>query len=269
MLLRACPTGDEWDRYLLSPVEARDADLTEHLFACPFCRVTVRQCRADLDALGFAVPADTDSETIILRPMTWDAEIVRIESRLAAQSGAEATWPKTVSLVSSDRKLLLKAVQDTRTKETWLYLMADEPSLYRNVLVRFPDEDREFVTDEAGRIALGQRDQAEVSLKSAEVRLPRAVFSLSPMDLTRESRPTAVLRTEDGSEIRVTVAEIGASRQIEIEVLKLSRPVTGAPVRVAARTASGGELAVIALGPGAVQVPGVAGTEQVQIFVYQ
>lgn len=190
--------------------------ITEHLKMCDSCREKLAhfqewpsarresetrglspQARALADRLYHSALAA--SRTIDLTPLTIDAPATPVH--LAADGQAEPAphegLEHRATLYSENPELVLRLMRNPRTHEESLHLIGADASLTENVLIHIEDPPMDFVTDGHGvaEVSYGHLDNP--TTMRWQVRLPDAVFALSPL----EHRPE----------------ESGASREFEIE----------------------------------------------------
>ena len=264
-----CPSGEEWERYILAAETERDTELEEHLKGCPLCRFTVDQFRRELTS--YAETWQVSSHPGIIALSLFDggleAEGVGL-TLLAAQGNGREIGENAVTLASADQKVILRAVRDARTAETWLYLLTDEPDLYRNALVRPFGLDKDYVTDDSGRVNLGVIEWPRPEALAAEIRLPKAAFHL---ELVKDlADGGVVVDSASGDRVRVTVTREVHSRKVVVKVLEVAGLDPKEPLRMAVK------------GPGAIRIlqihPAEAGEAtfesseelgSIEIYLYQ
>ena len=166
-----------------------------------------------------------------------------VSMRLAAQGTQGSTAEVAITLASEDRRVLLRFVKDVHTEETWLYVVAEDPVLYENVLVRLPLRNREFITDSQGRANLGSVDWPEKDLLNAEIRPPQATFILSPLET--EGGKSIELQSSKGDHIRVAFADEGRNLRFDIQILRLSEEHDEVMLKAAIRVADSDKLVQI------------------------
>jgi hypothetical protein len=270
MLIWTCPTHEEWDRYLCGERTDRDDALSEHLAVCPVCRLIVYKRQNDFYAAAASWESVKSGRVIPLAVWTGGPAPITASVRLAAQGTEESTLPQSITLVSPDQQLLMRAVKDRNTGETWLYLLSDNPGNCRSVLVRPFNWDREYLTDAEGRVNLGVIEWPGPSMRTAEVRSPMATFTLTPSQGLSGDESVAVLSTPDGDKIRVTVSRHGRYKRVEIEVLRLGEMESGAPVKVAIREGPSSDITLVSSESGGHATFGdVKAIEPIEIFLFQ
>ena len=266
-----CPIADQWDRYLLDPRISERQELEQHLEGCSVCRFFVDQRRHDLEELDSVwlqsgIPRIIHLSSLAMMENTDEPS----STLLAAEGNGEDAKAEAITLSSPDQTVLLRAVRDTHTNETWLYVMAKEPSMYQNVVVRPFGEDQEYLTDSEGRVKLGMIEWPTPEKLTAEVRLPKATFTMVPIEEPIDEDKSIVLQSSTGDRIRVTFTGEGRNRLLEIEVLDIPNLQTEVPLKVAVR------------GPGMKGMPqvklvtlnrvtfdGMESTRKLEIYLYQ
>ncbi len=232
-----CPTREQWERYLLGDDVPDKLVLERHLESCPQCRFVLARLNKELERLRAIWNESAIPDSIRLFPLPPNADQESpTPLNLAAQGIRKAASHDAVTLVSEDQQVLLRIVRDTHTKETWLYVVADDPALYENVLVRLPSVDKEFVTDLQGRVNLGVVDWPEKELLAAEVRPPKATFMMSPFRAI-ETGEAVELKSTGGDRIKMALTGEGRNYRLEIHIIELSKARIKASLKLAVRMA--------------------------------
>ena len=266
-----CPTADQWDRYLLDPKTTRQHELEQHLQECSTCRFLLAQRRHNFEELDEIWHEPETPHIIHLSPVVLSENTDEPSATLlAAEGNGEGTKTEAITLSSPDQAVLLRAVRDPHTKETWLYVMAKEPSMYQNVVVRPFGEDQEYLTDSEGRVKLGMIEWPTPEKLTAEVRLPKATFTMAPIKEPIDEDKSIVLQSSTGDRIRVTFTGEGRNRLLEIEVLEIPDLQTEVPLKVAVRgPGMKGTPQVKLVTLNRVTFDGVESTRKLDIYLYQ
>jgi hypothetical protein len=247
MLSLQCPSGEELDQFLAGSQSLDRTQIEAHLTVCPYCQYYVTErSMSEVRTVIEPVPVN---KAIVLRRMPGVFGLTS-PARLAADTGETPRGEKSMMLTSSDNNLMLKAVLDERTKETWLFLLAEESSLYANALVRPFGGNQDYVTDERGRANLGKINWPSPENYTAEVFLPMASFSMRPAEISRFDSPPTVLTSPKGDEIRVSLNDAEGSRRLGIEIVKLTGADPGIPIKIAIREGTTGPVQMIRSGSG-------------------
>ncbi len=232
-----CPTSERWERYLIEDDVPDKLDLERHLEGCPQCRFTMVQLNEELKRLRAIWVESATPDVIHLSPLAPNAgREIPTPLNLAAQGVRKDAGHDAVTLASEDQQVLLRVVRDAHTKETWLYVVADDPALYENVLVRLPSMDKEFVTDPQGRVNLGVVDWPEKELLAAEVRPPKATFTMSPFR-TIETGEAVELRSTSGDRVKLALTGEGHNYRLEVNIVELSKTRKKTSLKLAVRMA--------------------------------
>ncbi len=150
-----------------------------------------------------------------------------------------------------------------------MFLVHEDPAMYRNVLVRPFGLEREFLTDPQGRINLGKIDWPTPDLYTADVRLPLALFTLSPLDLS-ERQQSATLTSANGDQIRVVLSDSERSKRVEIEILNLTGLAEQNPIRVAVREGDSSDIVLLSAGGSKrATVGNLKAVAPIEIFLFQ
>ena len=233
-MLTRCPTSSELEVFILDPVCPDRDRLNAHIESCPYCQISVGELRREWSELVAASEVSA-SASFILIPI--DEVSTFAGSTTLAAMGADAPTPvRGFTLASPDRVMWLKVVRDAQTEDIWLYLYSEDEALVpRNAVVRPFGMERDFVTDEQGRINLGRAAWPGKESLRAEVKLPSASFRLEEIgDL---DRPTgeATLTSPAGDRLHVSWTADDRGRRITIEVQSLAGLSAETPLQVAVR----------------------------------
>jgi hypothetical protein len=188
---------------------------------------------------------------------------------LAAQGNGRESSENAVTLASADHQVILRAVRDAHTAETWLYLLADDPELYRNALVRPFGLDKDYITDDAGRVNLGVIEWPRPEALVAEIHLPKAAFHLEPVKELAEGGGV-VVDSSGGDRIRVTLRRETHSRRVEVKVLEVAGLDPKEPLRIAVK--GGGAIRILQIHPAQAGEAMFEGSEELgslEIYLYQ
>lgn len=230
----SCPSEEDWDVFLLTAEPDRKPSLIDHLAQCQMCNVTLRRREKVLDKLQEAAEESANSAQAV-SPFRIVPDTLHNGARLVAAQSEAMQKARSLSMVSTDEAILVKVIQDEQTRDLWLYVISDNANLYRNVLVRPLGDEREFLTDENGRVNLGAISVSSIDPSKAEIVLPTATFKLVPITGDTAALGDTTLRSGFGDEIKVSLYDTGSARRIKVEILKLSHRATERPIRIAVR----------------------------------
>jgi hypothetical protein len=262
----SCPPEEDWGVFLLTTGPDRGHDLIEHLARCQMCNVTLRQREKVLGMLEEATHESANSAQVI-SPFRVMPDTLHNGVRLVAAQSKVMPEARSLSMVSTDQAILVKVVEDEQTRDSWLYVISDNTNLYKNVLVRPLGDEREFLTDENGRVNLGAISVSSIDPGKAEVVLPTATFKLVPITGDPEALGDTTLRSEFGDEIRVSMYDTGSARRIKVDILRLSHRATERPIRIAVRDTQTGRS--LMLSPSE-SIPDILlGPSSAEIYIFQ
>ena len=265
-----CPTSDTWQRFLTSPEGIDREPLQQHLQACPYCTYFVSQ----LKQLYGDLLTDGDRSsggTIMLGPWTESVDYLRAgHTLLAAQGGIEPEAESALVLTSQDNRILMRATRDLRSGQTWLYLMSEEPARYQNVLVKPFAGATSYVTDETGRVCLGDIPWPEPHTMTAELRPPNSSFLIDLSDDWPEAGHEMVLQSLDNLRLRVWVSRIGQGCQLRVETTDWPQSIDPGTVTIAIRDSADLSATIIApLTTGYITHDCTDADSQIQIYIYR
>lgn len=231
-----CPTAEQWERFILKAELTDYQELEQHLETCAECRFLIQERRREIEELSLFWREVSKPDVIHLSIHEDMVSLDGVSRRLLAAKGREeGSHPESITLSSSDKKILLRAVLDSRTEETWLYLLADDPGMYSNVLVKPFGSEKQYLSDDKGRINLGKVDWPADERLTAEVQLPRAQFILRPVEDLSVEGESAELRSPGGDRIKVTLSGEGRNRRLEVKILDVPGLVKEVGLKVAVR----------------------------------
>ena len=265
-----CPSEPQWDRFVLDPSIPEHDELARHLAGCPYCAMLV----ADLKREWATIEAGENSalqfqgpiEVTIVSELWSDSA----QPALAAMGQTGPKEPESVTMASPDRVVWLRAVRDPRTRDLWLYLYSEEDqAIARHAIVRPFGLDREFLTDDQGRINLGKTEWPQRESLKADVRLPKAEFNLTP--LHPPAGESTELTSPGGDRISLSWTGERTNRRLEIGIAFLRDLIPGAPIKIAVRSSGQLEPVIIRTIPptGKASFEGIDDPEGLEIYIYQ
>lgn len=239
-----CPGANEWDLFILGSDSIERAALERHLESCHLCRFLVEKRREELQHYSRRW-SQPDSPRLFYLYQWRGALLTEVGMPAIAAEGLKLeVGSESTTLLSTDQRIMLKAVRDSHTREVWLYLISDDPSLYQNVLVR-PFGGSECMTDEKGRVNLGRIPWPDSEKLTAEVRVARARFCLVPFKDIPQPEGTIILSSPDGDQVRISLQDTGAGKALRLEIMPKETGVPAAPLKIAVREKGSRELVMI------------------------
>jgi len=257
------------------------ADIAAHLAECAECRqavehletwfgATVEELAGDLSlharetADHLYQVAERASKIIPLTP--WAIEHVPEQTGLAADGGQgkgpEVGLEHLATLYAEDADLILRVMRDRGTGEESLHLIGTDSDKTSNVLIQIAEPQMDFMTDASGLAYLGEQHISEPTDLKWSIRLPDAIFNLSPLTYDAEKPGTSesfTLETDrdnsvrvelesraEGVMLRLSLMRIGGREELSHARVVVSQPSTG----IQATTGSGKEITIIGLRPG-------------------
>jgi hypothetical protein len=265
-----CPTSGTWQRFLTDPEGINRKPLQQHLQSCPYCTYFVSQ----LKQLYGDLLADVErpsGDPIVLYPWTESVDDMGAgQTLLAAQGGLEPGTESALVLTSADNQVLMRATRDSRTGQTWLYLMSEDPARYRNVLVQWFAGETSFITDENGRACLGNIPWPEPHTMTAEIRPPKASFSIVLSNDWPEAGQEIVLQSLDDLRLRVVVSRVGRGCRLQVEAVDWPQSVAPGSVMVAIRDSGDhSDTKIVPLTTDSIMHDCTDADSQIQIYIYR
>jgi hypothetical protein len=246
------PSREQLSQYIDGTIDESAArQIREHLKLCPFCRELVEDQRLLSDFIRKAADETIPAKALKLAERLYRqalaGKVIPLQPLLPrdaerplplAAHGEHGPTPRLVNLTtlcSENPEIVLRVMRDLDQGQDYLQLISDDPVFSAHVLVQVPELEREFMTDENGRVTLegGAFDRPEEL--TWQIKMPDAVFSLQPLvydpDKTEYARDI-VLETERRDKIKVTFEGKTEGKQITIHVLELDGSTDFGPVKV-------------------------------------
>ena len=156
---------------------------------------------------------------------------------MAADGGGKAVRPAAslATLYSEEPEMVLRVMRDFEQNIDYLQLIGTDPELTAHVLIQIPENKREYVTDDFGRVVVPKGELGNVETLHWEIKLPDIRFDLPPVVYDPEhveSVREVTLETDQNDRILVTLASRTAGKQILIRVLELDGQTNYDSVRV-------------------------------------
>ncbi len=262
-----CPTAEKWDKYLLYVAGKEQIELKKHLAECPHCRLYVNERKKELEELQQVWDVSAVSDIIYLHPA--ESEISptdSIKTLLAAKGNDKSVGTESITLTSRDHKVLFRAVRDFHSGEIWLYLIADKQELFQNVLVKPFGTDKEYVTDDCGRVNLGKIDWPKEDRLTAEVHLPKASFKMEPLKESIEAGEVVELNSTVGDKIKACFTGEGRNRRLSLQLIEIRKELRDIPIKIAVRSRDKTRICGIET---EISLEDLNNSEILEIFLYQ
>lgn len=267
-----CPLASEWELFVLDPTLPERDSMAQHLAQCLLCQAAVSEYLELWCGISKAGAGRVFSGSTFFLDLIHDEDSDISANRLAAHGIEGKPEVDGVTLATSDRTIWLKAVRDDQTSEIWLYLYSDfEHLIPSNAVVKPLWLDQEFVTDDQGRVNLGQMAWPAQEKMRAEVRLPSATFSLAKIGELDNPSGEVTLTSTQGDRLRIVWLADDRGRRVSLQVLSLAGINSDANVKVAVR-AKGQHSCIQLLSLHVDQPTSLEGLEelgQIEIYLYQ
>lgn len=262
-----CPTAEQWDKYLLYPDSEDKVELKKHLAACPHCRLYVEERKNELAELQEAWDTSAAPDIVYLHPAESDISPTdSIRTLLAAKGNGKSPGTESITLTSPDHKVLFRAVRDFHSGEIWLYLIADNAELFQNVMVKPFGSDREYVTDDSGRVNLGKIDWPSEDRLTAEVHLPKASFKMEPLKEFLGPGEEVELSSAAGDKIKASFTGEGRNRRLSVQLVEIRKELQKIPLKIAVRDRDKTRICSIET---EISLENINDSEILEIFLYQ
>ncbi len=228
-----------------------DVKAIRHLDDCEFCRELREQIEAQQESaneLGLTLDVPVSEEckqrlwleslckTVLpLKPL------LRQSSQRPGLLAADSPRPPNAdqhglaTMFSEDPEVVMRVVRDTAVGKDYLQLIADSPEYYQYVMVRVPSQGREFITDREGRAEIGSAETVGVQSWDWEIRMPDAIFQLSPLVHTAQAADYSaetILETSHHDKLLVRFIGLPSEKQVTVEILELDGEEDFSPVKI-------------------------------------
>jgi len=289
------PSPTELRQFANSGAEAR-AEYTEigrHLETCPQCREYVELIE-EWNRGSQSVPASSPAAQVVaerafagavdaasrvvpriieLIPMSFES--MPVPFRLAAD-GRPPGRPiegleHAATLYAADPELVLRVMRDRRTGEELLHLIGTDPDLTSNVLIHIVEPSLDFMTDGQGVAHLGPHRLQNPETLHWQVRLPEAVFALSPLQYNPEqpgAKREFELETDADNRIRVALESRTEGMMLHLTLLRIGGSENLQRARLVITQGPSGARTVEARGPATCTITGLSASEPIDIRVF-
>ncbi len=218
-------------------------EIAHHLDTCEFCAEIADEHRLLLESLteyrDHPLPekarllaerlyADALRGWIIeLRPLRVEGAEPLKRRQLLAADGEEPSAPRIQNLgtlYSEDPEIVLRIMRNADLQQDYLQLISDQIDLSSHVMVRLPDIDKEFITDQSGRATLSGISAEQITALKWQVKLPDAVFTMETFQYDPDRTEYAdevVLETDRRDRVKVQFEGKAKGKQVSISILEL------------------------------------------------
>lgn len=220
----------------------RHATVRQHVERCEFCSELLDDLRlvhgavddetASVDLPSIQALSDRlysealRGRTIPLSPLTPEPILSSI-SLLAADGIKERPLDveNLYEYYSENPEMILRLMYSRPDNRHWVQLVADDPALVSNVLLRLPELGAELLTTDSGRADLPDSALNQFDTLKWEVKLPDLTFTLDPLAYdpahTEYSTPIE-LRTDHDDLMRLTFEGKTEGKLLTVEFLELA-----------------------------------------------
>jgi len=266
----SCPDSRTWERYILDKDMPEKESLMKHLSDCSLCRFYVEQKTEEYKRLSDEWSAISGDNIIHLSPAQWVEDSDYDQNSLLAAQGMNGREITSITLSSEDNRVLLKAIRDAHTDDTWLYLLSDNPDDYKGALIRPFGTNKEFLLDSQGRANMGKVAWPLPDPDRAEIHLPDATFTLDTLELPVKKDRKADFEISGGDRVMVSIDETDRVSQITVRLVPADERGTAVAYRMALVSSDNIELFHIKSGVGnevSLDKPPAGG--KLDIYLYQ
>jgi hypothetical protein len=175
------------------------------------------------------------------------------------------------TLYAEDPELVLRVMRDRQTGEESLHLIGADPDLTTNVLIHIVEPSLDFITDRQGVARLGEQRLQNPESLHWQVRLPEAVFALSPLQYNPEqpgSRREFELETDADNRIRVALESRAEGVMLHLTLLRIGGSESLQRARLVITQGTSMPQTVEAKGPASCTITGLTASEPIGIRVF-
>ncbi len=221
-----------------------------HIAECEFCREFCDDYRADLEAqteTAKVQPEQRDwtvadeifsdvyaGRTISLNLLPAPRSISQMY--LAADGERPADMVTNLATLFSEQpELVLRVMRDDARGIDYLQLISADPQLAAQAMIQIPEIQKQYVTDDTGKVLLARDELRDPESLQWEIKLPDARFTLRPLVYDPEhveSSREVILETEHHDRIQVVFETKTEGKQILIRVLEIEGEPNFGTIRV-------------------------------------
>ncbi len=128
-------------------------------------------------------------------------------------------------LTTRNGKILVRVIRTAKNSDITLHLISNHEQNYKNVLVEIPNVDQEFISDNRGKVHLGNLSLPATTDLLVKIQTPFASFDLTPIDIwgTEEvAESEVVLTNESNDSIKVEFIPSGLDYALKVHLLKIA-----------------------------------------------
>ena len=221
-----------------------------HIEGCEFCQHLVDEVRQELNALAQGSDCAMPPQALVLRDMLFnramrglkvnlipltDPAITLVHTVLAAD-GPRRRTPQIENVgeyYSANPEMVLRLMRSQPEERLWVQLIAENPALTSHVLLRLPELDCEFLTDESGCANMPNVPDNQLERLKFEVKLPELNLALDTLQYDPEKTEYSaetVLETSHHDRVRVTLEGKTEGHKLTLEFLELAGISSSDPV---------------------------------------
>ncbi len=232
------------------------ANLPDHLSTCKFCKAAF-DAMVELHRTAAQTLANTelDSFTELINSKIFmnDPHVYRLHSMykkpverpalsyrktLAADTDRLTLRPSSVEnlgvFASSDGQLIVRILKAADGKVS-LFLLADEESMYKHVLVRILGMDREYITNMKGSAYLGEIELPDIHELGIEVRTATESYALGTIFPVMESligESEIVLSGDSARQIKMEIIPAGGLYSLRVTMSEKHTALSSKQIKV-------------------------------------
>lgn len=127
-------------------------------------------------------------------------------------------------LTTEDGEILVRLIRTEKNSHITLHLISDHPQNYKNVLVTIPNVDKEYISDNMGKVHLGNLSLPKATDLLVKVQTPFASFDLTPIDIwgaEEVAQTEIVLTNERNDSIKVEFIPSDLNFTLKVHLLKI------------------------------------------------
>lgn len=245
-----CFTALELEQLAIQEPRESDTGSINHLKECPFCAQRFSEflefynsVEEEYTALDTGNPPLTITQTphrYVLSSLN-RVERLEVEQDLIPTLAADSSIMKQAQTVenigvytSVDDQLMVRILKEPNGGYT-LFLLADDPSLYQNVLVQIVGMEQEYISDAQGQIHLGEIDMPDIDSLGIEVRTATSIYDLQsvfPPEQLFVGEETITLEGGEHKHIGLQVLTQGEVYSLKIDLHEITQQMGPSQLRV-------------------------------------
>ena len=239
--MKKCLTYGQIEKLVLRSAFYGETTLPNHINSCNFCKTAYKRTQNfylmtqnEFHSISISDRVEELQKRLherspnqyyldVLNLLPISKPVSRVIHTLAADSGTVKTKPRTKNVgvfASTDGRLMVRILCNPQGEYT-LFLIAESPDLYANVIVSILGIEGEYITDQQGRINLGSIDLPPVEKLGIEVKTAQDSFDLNQVFVAKNVKigeGSITLERKNTRQIKLEILPAGSSYSLKVTI---------------------------------------------------